>query len=458
MPRVLVIGGGVAGLAAGLFLSRAGYAVTLLEAGRRLGGRASSGMLPGFGEVDLGFHVLMRTCVLARRFLGLLGAEGDVSFQRRLEVPLWIGGRIVWVRSHALFHLVPALLRLPSLSLRERAGLIRLLSALRPPMDVTATEWLRRIRISSRAVDLLLKPLLLAALNGDPREVSAPYAAMVVRRALLSLRGGALGFFRVPMSRIWARVVPPLERAGGEVHLEARVTGILLHRGKAIGVRLTGGEEITGTAVIAALPPQELLDLLPEDARDFLEPAKGIPWSPIVCVHLLFAKPILPLPFLFTPGLALQAVFSVSRLQGKDGPEHVVLVQSGARDWIERPLAEVREELLGCLQRVVPQVGSTKLLSAYVLRFPQATFLPAPEVEGLRPQVVTPIPGLFLAGDFVRTGWPSTLEGAIRSGLMAAEALTRIGGPPRGRIIGGKLFGSAVVPPGNAAPWASCPP
>ncbi len=432
MPRVLVIGGGVAGLAAGLFLSRAGYAVTLLEAGRRLGGRASSGMLPGLGEVDLGFHVLMRTCVSARRFLDLLGAKGDVAFQRRLEVPLWIEGRIVWVRSHALFHLVPTLLRLPGLSPWERAGLIRLLSAVRSPRDATAAEWFRRLRIPPKAVGLLLRPLVLAALNGEPEDVSAHYAAMVVRRALLSPRGGALGFFQVPMSRIWARAIPPLERAGGEVRLEARVTEILLHRGKAIGVRLRGGEEITGTAVIAALPPQELLDLLPDDARDLLGPVEGIPWSPIVCVHLLFAKPVLPFPFLFTPGLALQAAFSVSRLQGKDGPEHVVLVQSGARDWIERPLAEVREELLECLQRVVPQVGSTKLLSAYVLRFPQATFLPAPEVEGLRPQVVTPIPGLFLAGDFVRTGWPSTLEGAIRSGLMAAEAV--VGSSPQVNI------------------------
>jgi len=421
--RVLVVGGGVAGVAAAARLARAGAPVVLLERSRRLGGRAASGTLPGFGEVDLGFHVLMRTCRAARALLRGLGAERDVRFQPRIEVPMWRAGRVHWVKSYPLFHLTPFLFQFGHLPARERLALVRLLRGLAHVPEASAADWLRSLKIPSRAVDLLLRPLVLAALNGEPEDISAHYAAMVVRRALLSPRGGALGFFQVPMSRIWARAIPPLERAGGEVRLEARVTEILLHRGKAIGVRLTGGEEITGTAVIAALPPQELLDLLPDDARDLLGPVEGIPWSPIVCVHLLFAKPVLPFPFLFTPGLALQTAFSVSRLQGKDGPEHVVLVQSGARDWIERPLAEVREELLECLQRVVPQVGSTKLLSAYVLRFPRATFLPAPKVEGLRPQVVTPIPGLFLAGDFVRTGWPSTLEGAIRSGLMAAEAV-----------------------------------
>jgi len=173
--------------------------------------------------------------------------------------------------------------------------------------------------------------------------------------------------------------------------------------------------------VIAALPPQELVRLLPEEHRGFLLSAEGIPWSPIVCVHCLFDRSVLPLPFLFAPGLPLQAAFSVTRLQGGKGPEHVVVVQSGARDWIGRATEDVKEKLLEDLRGLAPLARRTRLISSYVLNFPRATFLPVPGVDGKRPEAVTPIPGLFLAGDFVRTGWPATLEGATLSALSAAQ-------------------------------------
>ncbi|MBC7105558.1 MAG: FAD-dependent oxidoreductase, partial [Firmicutes bacterium] len=214
--RVLVVGGGVAGVAAAARLAQAGIAVTLLEQARRLGGRAASGTLPGFGEVDLGVHVLMRTCRAARALLRLLGAEGDVRFQPRLEVPIWHAGRVHWVESHPLFHLTPFFFRFGHIPARERLALLRLLRGLAHVPEASAADWLQALKIPPRAVELLLRPLLLSALNGEPGEVSARYAAMVIRRVLLSPRGGALGFFQVPMSRIWERVVPLVERAGGE--------------------------------------------------------------------------------------------------------------------------------------------------------------------------------------------------------------------------------------------------
>jgi len=418
--RVLVVGGGVAGVTAAARLARAGTPVILLEQGKQLGGRASSGALPGFGEVDLGFHVLMRTCRAARALLRLLGAEGDVRFQPRLEVPIWHAGRVHWVESHPLLHLIPFFFRFGHLSARERLALLRLLPGLARVPEASAADWLRSLRIPPRAVETLLRPLLLSALNGEPEEVSARYAAMVIRRVLLSPRGGALGFFQVPMSRIWGRVVPLVERAGGEVRTQARVEAIALEGGRAVGVRLKSGEEIPGEAVIAALPPQELVRLLPEGERGFLSEARKIPWSPIVCVHFLFDRPVLSLPFLFAPGLPLQAAFSVTRLQGREGPEHVAAVLSGARDWLEKPPGEVKEEVLDSLREPAPRARGAHLLSSYVLRFPHATFLPAPGVDGRRPYNLTPIRGLFLAGDFTPTGWPSTLEGAALSGLSAA--------------------------------------
>ena len=428
--RVLVVGGGVAGVAAASRLARAGAPVVLLERSRRLGGRAASGTLPGFGEVDLGFHVLMRTCLAARALLRLLGAEGDVRFQPRLEVPMWKSGRIHWVKSQPFLHLLPFFFRFGHLSVRERLALWRLLPGLGRVPEASAADWLRSLKMPPRAVEFLLRPLLLSALNGEPEEVSARYAAMVIRRVLLSPRGGALGFFQVPMSRIWEQVVPLVERAGGEVRPQTRVKAITVERGRVVGVRLVGGEEIPGAAVIAALPPADLAPLLSEEERGFLAPAEEIPWSPIVCLHLLFDRPVLPLPFLFALERPLQAAFSVSRLQGREGPEHVVVVQSAASDWIGRPVEGVKEELLENLRELAPRARRTHLISSYVLNFPRATFLPAPGVDGKRPDAVPLIQGFFLAGDFVRTGWPSTLEGAARSGFSAAAAC--LGLPRRG--------------------------
>ena len=419
--RVLVVGGGVAGVAAASRLARAGAPVVLLERSRRLGGRAASGTLPGFGEVDLGFHVLMRTCRSARALLRLLGAEGDVRFQPRLEVPIWRAGRVHWVKSHPLLHLTPFFFRFGHLPARERLALLRLLRGLAHVPETSAADWLRALRIPPRTVEILLRPLLLSALNGEPEEVSARYAAMVIRRVLLSPRGGALGFFQVPMSRIWERVEPLVERAGGEVRTETRVEAIALEGGRAVGVRLEGGEEIPGEAVIAALPPQELVRLLPEEHRGFLLSAEGIPWSPIVCVHFLFDRSVLPLQFLFAPGLPLQAAFSVTRLQGREGPEHVAAVLSGARDWLGKPPEEVKEVLLDSLRELAPRARAARPMASYVLRFPHATFLPAPGVDEKRPRSLNPIRGLFLAGDFVHTGWPATLEGATLSALSAAH-------------------------------------
>ncbi len=416
--RVLVVGGGVAGVAAAARLATADVSVVILEAGRRLGGRAASGILPPLGEVDLGFHVAMRTCSRFRRLLSLLGAEQSVRFQPRIEVPLWRAGRVHWVKSYPLFHLTPFLFQFGHLTVRERLALVRLLPGLAHVPEASAADWLRSLKIPSRAVDLLLRPLLLSALNGELEEVSARYAAMVIRRVLLSPRGGALGFFREPMSRVWERVVPLVGAAGGEVRTRARVAEISIERGRAVGVRLSSGEELEAEGVIAALPPWELAKLLPPDAEDW----KEITWSPIVCVHLLFDRPVMVLPFFFSCEGPLQAVFSVTRLSNRGEGEHVALVQSAARDLVGLSDEAVLSRLLPRFKRIVPRAASGKLIASYVLRFPRATFVPTSEVERLRPGVRTGVEGLFVAGDFARTGWPATLEGAVRSGFSAADA------------------------------------
>jgi len=147
---------------------------------------------------------------------------------------------------------------------------------------------------------------------------------------------------------------------------------------------------------------------------------KKIRFSPIVNLHLWFDRPVMEEPFLVVIDSPVQAVFDVSRIQGKEGPTHVVLSQSAARDLINRPNEEIRNQLLAALEELFPAVRTAKLLDALVIRHPRATFLPTPGSEALRSEAKTPINGLFLAGDYTATGWPSTIEGAVRSGRAAA--------------------------------------
>lgn len=429
MKSVLVIGGGVAGIAAACSLVEQNEDILLLERSSHLGGRAASFYHHRMRqEVDYGYHILMRCCTETIDFLRQLGMERSVSFQERLAIPIACGSKRSLLSSVPLpgpLHLLPSLMRYRPLSYRERIAVLRIgLSLLvhDPQKARTFADWLRCHGQGKNAIARLWNPICIATLNARVESVSARAAGMIFKKGLLKPHGADMGLFKVPLSHIFSRAISFLAERGGEVLSNAQVAKILIEKGAARGVKLVSGERIDSDRVIAAVPPYDLLPLLPQAVveKGYFTGIKEIRFSPIVNLHLWFDRPVMEEPFLVVIDSPLQAIFEVSRIQGKAGPAHVVLSQSAAWEWIDLSVTTIRERLLSALSSPLPGVRRAHLLDHLVIKSSRATFIPAPESESLRPGMKTPIEGLLLAGDYTATGWPSTIEGAVRSGRTAA--------------------------------------
>ncbi len=429
MNPVLVIGGGPAGIAAACALADRGKTVLLLERSPRLGGRAASFFHRRIGEeIDYGQHVLLGACTRTIDLLVRIGEAGSLALQPAMRVPIaWPGGRSI-LKSSPLpgpLHLLPSLLSYWALSLGERlavlrAGLGLLQGAV--PEDVPFSVWLSRRGQSPGVIASLWDPITIATLNARCEQAAARSAAFVFREGIFRRGGARLGLFTRPLSLVFSAAAGYLEARGGSVRLRCGVRRILVEQGAVWGIELEGGPRLVARTVIAAVPPGDLLTLLPDDLQRIppFSGLAGIRPVPIVDVHLWVDRPVMPEPFVVAIRSPLQAIFDATRLQRRDGPTHLVVSQSAAVPWMRMPVEAVQEQLLDALRELLPAMGDACLLDALVIRHPRATFLPAPGVERLRPPAGTPINGLVLAGDYTRTGWPSTIEGAVRSGERAA--------------------------------------
>ncbi len=429
MKPVVIIGGGAAGIAAACTLAERGKRILILERAPHLGGRAASFFHHRMRqEVDYGYHILMRCCTETIDFLRQLGMERSVSFQERLAIPIACGSKRSLLSSAHLpgpLHLVPSLMRYRPLSYRERIAVLRtglFLFLHQLPEDKIFAEWLQNHGQGHRAIAQLWDPICIATLNERVESVSARAARMIFKKGFLKPHGADMGLFTVPLSHLFSRAISFLAERGGEVLLNAQVAQILIEKGAARGVKLVSGERIDSDCVIAAVPPYDLLPLLPRAVveKGYFAGMKEIRFSPIVNLHLWFDCPVMEEPFWVVIDSPVQAIFEVSRIQGKEGPTHVVLSQSAAWEWIDLPVTTIRERLLSALSSLLPGVRRARLLDHLVIKSARATFIPAPESESLRPGVKTPIEGLLLAGDYTATTWPSTIEGAVRSGRNAA--------------------------------------
>lgn len=434
MKTVVVIGGGVAGIAAACFLAEQGVEVLLLERSSHLGGRAASFYHRHMGEeIDYGQHVLMRCCREAIDLLTQLGMKDAVCFQPRLSVPIACNKELFLLSSTplpGLLHLLPSLFRYRHLRLSERLALTRagiplLLHDL--PEDRIFADWLSDHGQGTKAIARLWDPICVAALNAHAEAVSARAAGMVYKKGFFKPHGADLGLFTLPLSRVFFAAVPYLQERGGEVRLKATVARILVEKGRAYGVELAGGERLDSEWVITAVPSFDLLPLFSEAvAREgFFARLKEILFSPIVNLHMWFDRPVMEEPFLITVEPPLQAIFDITRIQGKEGPTHLVLSQSAASDWIDLPVVEIRKRLVSALEALLPAVRTARLFDSLVIKSRRATLLLAPGSEPLRPGARTPIDRLLLAGDYTATAWPSTIEGAVRSGRAAAALVAR---------------------------------
>ncbi|MGW6457327.1 hydroxysqualene dehydroxylase HpnE [Streptomyces sp. NPDC055078] len=442
--RAVVVGGGLAGVTAALQLADAGVGVTLLESRPRLGGLAFS-FQRGELTVDNGQHVYLRCCTAYRWFLDRIGGAHLAPVQDRLDVPVLDVGRarprLGRLRRTALpvpLHLATGLAGYPHLSLAERAGVGRAALALGrldpadPALDgIDFATWLGRHGQSKRAIEALWDLVGVATLNATAPNASMALAAMVFKTGLLSEPGAAdIGWARVPLGELhdtFARKA--LESAGVRTEAGARVRSVA-RAGHGRWQVETDGELLEADTVVLAVAQREAHALLPEGAIADPDRLLDIGTSPILNIHVRYDRKVLRRPFFTALGSPVQWVFDRTEASGLKDGQYLALSQSAAHQEIDAPVAELRERYLPELERLLPPAREARVRDFFVTRERTATFAPAPGVGRLRPGARTRAPGLYLAGAWTATGWPATMEGAVRSGFTAAcAALSALGRP-----------------------------
>ncbi|MER5996811.1 hydroxysqualene dehydroxylase HpnE [Streptomyces viridosporus] len=448
--HAVVVGGGLAGVTAALALADAGVRVTLLEGRPRLGGLAFS-FRRGDLTVDNGQHVYLRCCTAYRWFLDRIEGAELAPLQDRLDVPVVDvarpeGRRLGRLRRDALpvpLHLGRSLAAYPHLSLAERAAVGRAALALKgldladPALDdQNFGDWLTAHGQSARAVEALWDLVGVATLNAVAGDASLSLAAMVFKTGLLSDPGAAdIGWAHVPLGELHDRLArKALDSAGVRTEVRARVASVRADGDGGWSVRVPG-ETLRADAVVLAVPQREAYELLPAGALDDPERLLGIDTAPILNVHVVYDRKVLARPFLAALGTPVQWVFDRTAASGLTEGQYLAVSQSVAQDEIDEPVAVLRERYLPELRRLLPRTRSARVKDFFVTRERAATFVPAPGVGRLRPGARTKAPGLYLAGAWTATGWPATMEGAVRSGVGAADAALGALGRPRPRHL-----------------------
>lgn len=423
---VVVIGGGFAGLSAATALAEHGVRVLVLEARPTLGGRATAFIDPATGErVDNGQHVLVGGYRETFAFLRRLNTAHDVYVQPDLHIEVIDqDGHVSSLKCPPLrppLHLLGGVIGWKGIGWGDRAALFHMRDIDDGPAGETVRQWLVRHRQTPRLVELLWEPLAVAALNQSIDEASGVAFAGVLRRMFTDdRRACALGLPLKALDELYA--IPAreyIERAGGAVRVNA--PGRVTCNGR-LAVRIRE-EVLEPRAVICAAAWYALPAVFPDRPAPLdavLRAAESTEASPIVTVNLWFDRPVTSHSFVGLPGRAMQWVFDKRALLG-DASSHLSLVSSGATALVGKTNQELVELALGELTSALPRVRGAVLRRAVVVREKRATFSVAPG-QPPRPGVDTPIPGLFLAGDWIETGLPATIEGAVVSGHRAAAS------------------------------------
>ncbi|WP_406279941.1 hydroxysqualene dehydroxylase HpnE [Streptomyces sp. NBC_00191] len=435
--HAVVVGGGLAGITAALQLAEAGMSVTLTESRTRLGGLAFS-FRRGELTVDNGQHVYLRCCTAYSWFLDRIDGAHLAPLQDRLDVPVLDvahkrGPRLGRLRRTALpvpLHLAAGLATYPHLSLAERAAVGRAALALQkldpadPALDgIDFATWLGRHGQSARAIEALWDLVGVATLNATAPHASMGLAAMVFKTGLLSEPGAAdIGWARVPLGELHDTLAgKALDSAGVRTELSTRVRGISRADLGRWQVEVED-ELMEADTVVLAVPQREAHALLPEGALEDPDRLLDIGTAPILNIHVLYDRKVLRRPFFAALGTPVQWVFDRTEASGLAEGQYLALSQSAAEDEIDTPVAALRERYLPELERLLPATRGAEVRDFFVTRERTATFAPSPGVGRLRPGARTRAPGLYLAGAWTATGWPATMEGAVRSGFSAAGA------------------------------------
>lgn len=431
--RVTVVGGGLAGIAAALACADAGADVTLLEAKKWLGGATTSFVRDGL-TIDTGQHVFLRCCTAYRAFLRRIGMEGRTDLQGRLDIPVVApGGRTSGIRRTSLpppLHLGKALLSYGFLSPPERAhaaltGLaIRRLDPRDPAVDErTFGAWLRARGESPRAIRALWDLIGLPTLNVEADGASLALAAKVFRTGLLDASGAAdIGVPLVSLRELHGDAgLEALRAAGVAVRLGERVRGLSVSADGVSGADTDGGA-VAADAVIVAVPNERVGEVLPPGAVPDPSIFARLGASPIVNIHVVYEAPVLSRRFVAAVDSPVQWMFDRSGQSGLEGGQYVAVSLSGADRFIDRTVDDLRSEFIPAIEALLPRARGARIERFLVTRERQATFRQGPGTLRLRPRATTSIPRLYLAGAWTDTGWPATMEGAVRSGMTAARA------------------------------------
>jgi squalene-associated FAD-dependent desaturase len=445
----VVVGGGLAGITAALRLAEADVSVTLLEARPRLGGLAFS-FRRGELTVDNGQHVFLRCCTAYRGLVERLGATDKVAVQPRLDVPVlavdpdgYRLGRLGRTGLPVPLHLAASLARYPHLGSADRLRVVRGALALQrldladPALDaVSFGAWLRSHGQNERTIAALWDLVGVATLNARADQVSLALAAMVFKTGLLTDPGASdIGIAAVPLGALHHDAAGrELADAQVAVRLRSKVVELKPDADGRHTVRLEDGELLTADTVVLAGAQDTAAALLPPDSVARQEQLGELGYAPILNVHVVYDRPVLRRPFFAALDSPVQWVFDRTEHSGvaavHPGAQYLALSQSAVQDEIDLPVAELRARYLPELARLLPPARDAEVLDFFVTRERTATFDPAPGRAALRPGPVTRVPGLLLAGAWTATGWPSTMEGAVRSGHAAADAALLAAGRP----------------------------
>ena len=446
---IAIVGGGLAGLAAGCALADAGFTVTLFERRPYVGGRASSYEHPGTGEVvDNCQHVLLGCCTNLINFYERLGVSDKIRWFDELTF-IEPGGRGSSLRPSFLpapLHNMPAFLGTKSLSWADKAAIARALTVMMPASSVPSDSdenflsWLQRHRQTSRAIERFWKVVLVSALNEDLDRLSVRYAMQVFRESFLnSAAAGSMGLPSVPLSELYGAACNYIRDRGGDIRLRCSVSSLAPDNDK-VSVSTATGIESFDNAVLA-VPYQNVANLLPQDSSPDLlrQQLTRFEPSPITGIHLWFDREITPLPHAVLLDRTIQWMFHKSKFQAQRASgqgSYIELVVSASKSLVEKSRQEILDLAMTELAEFFPAVRDAMLLKNTVIKEIHATYSILPGLDRERPSPTTPWPRLFLAGDWIATGWPATMEGAVRSGYLAAESLLQAHG----------LSGSFVVP------------
>ncbi|MGO9784582.1 MAG: hydroxysqualene dehydroxylase HpnE [Streptosporangiaceae bacterium] len=475
--RVVVIGGGLAGITAAVALAEAGAAVTLLEARPRLGG-ATTSFNRGALVVDTGQHVFLRCCTAYRGLLTRLGMTGSVRIQDRFDVTVLSPDGAAQLRRNALpgpLHMGAALARYPRLSLAERARVTRAALAMRmlnpadPALDQQRLgDWLAAHGQDERARRVLWDLFTVSSLNIPGDDASLALAATVVKTALLGKKDAAdIGVPLAPLGELHGTAgLALLRRLGAEVRLGVKAAAVEVtgpaETGPRYQIRLARGEDggegapdgagpgpIAADGVVIATPAYTAAKLVPA--------AAGVPsgtWadlgtSPIINVHVIYDRRVTRLPFAAAVDSPVQWLFDRTEISGfgaSSRGQYLAVSLSAAEPYVDVPAAQLREMFVPALAGLLPGARDARVSEFFVTRERRATFRQGPGCGRLRPHAATALPGLALAGAWTDTGWPDTMEGAVRSGLNAAIELRRgIGGLGGGPALGAGLHAGAAA-------------